>query len=74
MEEKRGITPLDDKQKEEYTSGHKKNPEEAKSWEDVPGFGAQGLPLLSHCPFWAFMLLFGWLLFLSEKGSHTVQG
>lgn len=68
MAEKRDITPLGDKQGEECTGGHKKNSEEADSCEDASGFGAHGLPLLCHCFFWVFILLFVcWLLFWFES-------
>lgn len=45
MVETRGSTPLAGKQEEEGTSGHKRNPEEVESCEDVTGLGAHGLPL-----------------------------
>lgn len=67
MVEKRGITPLADKQEEEDTSGHKKNLEEVESHEDVTGFD---LPLLATVPSgFPFFWLFSWPLLLFERVS-----
>lgn len=67
MAEKRGITPLGDKQEEERTSGHKKNLEKAENSEDITGFGAHGLLLLAH----SFISLAGFGFCMRK--SHAVQ-